>query len=218
VSSGASSRPVPYGGECRLKIVLSGEIGLVLLPVGLPRRRVGPSGRGHLEAVDLDDAPLRELDVLGLRDDRVDVELVVVPGTSERSDPGSLELLVGERHPALDGREHLLVEKAVGGLRVVLVLPQFVGIGAERVVAAPLDELLELRYLLLALEIVAVLEQCRVPASVAVVDDRDEGLAGHVAAEHDHVGLVVLPAVQKLAPAGLGAVNIGGEEEAHLQW
>src|SRR5215218_1022224 len=53
------------------------------------------------------------------------------------------------------------------------------------------------------------------PPLPVVVDDRDERLARHVAAEHDDVGLVVLAAVQELAPAGLGPVDIGGEEQPH---
>ena len=65
-------------------------------------------------------------------------------------------------------------------------------VGAERVVAAADDRVLERGDLVLGRHLVAVLEQRRVPVAAAVVDDRDERLAGHVAAEHEHVGLVVL--------------------------
>ena len=148
MSSGASSSPVPYGGQCRLKIVLGrcghlrdhsfysgGEFGLVLLPVRLPWSPVCPPGRDHLVAVDVDDAALGELDVLRLRDHIVDVELVVVARARKGSNPRSFELLVGQCHPPLDGREHLVVEEAGRRPRGRLVTPQLVRVRAERVVA-----------------------------------------------------------------------------------
>src|SRR6185437_15864312 len=53
------------------------------------------------------------------------------------------------------------------------------------------------------------------PVAAAVVDDRHECLAGHVAAEDDHIGLVVLAAVEELAPAHLRSVHVGGKEDPH---
>src|ERR1700722_4157059 len=47
-------------------------------------------------------------------------------------------------------------------------------------------------------------------------DDRHHGLAGDVAAEHDEVGLVKGSRVEKLSPADLGTVDIGGKEDPHV--
>src|SRR6476620_4878503 len=49
----------------------------------------------------------------------------------------------------------------------------------------------------------------------AVGDDRHHRLAGHVAAHDQDVRLVELAGVEELAPAHLGAVDVGREEDAH---
>src|SRR3954453_2903415 len=200
----AEDRPLRRGGE------LLGdprdalrEHRLVLLAVGIPRRAVRPAGRRQLEAaVDVDDLALGELHELGLADDVVDLELVVVAGADEAGDALAGELLVGQAHPALDRLEHVLLEERVPARLVLGELADLVGRGAERVVAAADYGLLKRLDRLLALELLAVLEQRRVPAPAAVVDDRHERLAGHVAAEDHDVGVVVRARVQELAPAG----------------
>jgi len=45
--------------------------------------------------------------------------------------------------------------------------------------------------------------------------DRHQHLAGHVAAEYDHVGLVEGGGVEELSPADLGAMDVRGEEDFH---
>src|SRR5438067_12739576 len=97
---------------------------------------------------------------------------------------------------------------------IVAQLAELVGGHAEWVVAAADDRLLELLHLLFTLERLAVLQQGRVPSPAAVVDDRHKCLSRHVAPEDDHVGLVVLAAVEELAPADLGAVHVGGEKDS----
>ncbi len=231
VSSGASSRPVRYGGQWKLNTVRSA--GAVTCEIASSRRlcrsgssssryvchgrAVRPAGRDHLEAVDVDDPSLRQLDEARALDDLVDLELVVVARAAEDTDAGARKALLGHPHPLVDRLEHLLLEQAVP---VALVLRQLLEqhrVGAERVVAAADDPVLERGHLLLGRHVGADLEQRRVPVAVAVVDDRDEGLAGHVAAEHEHVGLVVLCGVEELAPAGLGAVHVRGEVDPHLR-
>ena len=153
--------------------------------------------------------------MLGLLDDRVDLELVVVPGTADAPHAGARESLVAERHPLRDRLEHLLVEEGVPAGLVPLELAQLVGIGAERVIA-PLDHgVLERDDLLLGRHLATVLEQRRMPAAAAVGDHGNERLPGHVTAEDEHVGVVVLAGVQELPPAGLGAVDVGREIEPH---
>jgi len=83
------------------------------------------------------------------------------------------------------------------------------------VVAVIADRALLKRQRVGTVDIVAdVLHMERVLAA-AVVDDRDDRLAGHVAAQDENVGLVVLAGVDELAPAGLRAVHVRGEEESH---
>jgi len=48
-----------------------------------------------------------------------------------------------------------------------------------------------------------------------VLGDRHHHLAGDITAEDDHVGLVEAGRVDELAPADLGSVNVGGEENPH---
>src|SRR5215211_4747998 len=189
-----------------------GEVVLVLFTIRIPGRAVRPSGRDHLEVAELDDLTLGEPHALGVGDDLIHLELVVVAGRDEALDVGAFELLVGHVHPALDSAQHLLVEELVAHVLIRLELAHLVRIGPERVVATPLDRVLELLYLVLALELPAVLQERRVPAPFAFLDDGDERFARHVAAEDHDVRLVVLSRIQELAPAGLRAVDVRGEE------
>ena len=191
------------------------EVGLVLLAIGVPRRPVRPTRGGELEAVEIDDAPFAEGDVLRLADDVVHFQLIIVSRADDTGDPRARQALVGQVHPLLDRLEHLLLEQPVP-VRLVLVqgLHRF-GVAPERVVAASDHRLLELAHLILAHELLAVFEQGRVPVLAAVVDDGDERLAGHVAAEDERVRLVVGAGVEELPPAGLRSVDVRGEEDAH---
>src|ERR687895_472730 len=144
------------------------EARLVLLAVGFPGRAVGPAGRRHLEAAHVHHPPLAGLDVPGSRDDLVDLELVVVAGTDEAAQVRAGDPLVGQRDPLLDPAEHQLVEELVRAPLVPRELVHLLRCGAKRVVAAPRDRLLEARHLLLALQLVTLLEERRVPALVAV--------------------------------------------------
>src|SRR5215210_2849959 len=71
----------------------------------------------------------------GGRDDLVDLELVVVARADEAFDAGTLQLLVGHLHPALDGSEHLRVKELVAEILVPLEL---VPVLEERRAPAPL--------------------------------------------------------------------------------
>src|SRR6476659_3139155 len=188
---------------------------LGLLTVGVPRGHVRPACGCHLVVADLDDPPLGELDPARGREDVVDLELVVVPGAHEDALRVPGELLLGHRHPPLDRPEHLLVEEVVEPLGVGLELGELVRGRAKRVVAAPDHVLLEGRDGVLAGEVAALLLERPMPSLAAVVDDRDERLAGHVAAGDHHVGLVVRAGVQELAPARLGPMDVRREEDPH---
>ena len=137
-------RPLGRGGELRRHRPdpLEQDV-LGLLAVGVPRGRVRPPRRRHLEAVDVDHAALGQLDPAGGGQDRVDLELVVVPGADEHGLRLAGELVVGHLHPPLDGAEHVAVEELVEPLGVGLELRQLVGRRAERVVPAPDHVLLE---------------------------------------------------------------------------
>src|SRR5215213_8695703 len=152
-------RPLWRGRHLRSHLLKPfGEILLVLLAVGVPGRAVRPPGRDHLEIAELDDLALGEPHALGGGDDLIDLELVIVAWADEALDVGAFELLVGHLHPALNRPQHLLVEELIAQILVRLELAHLVRVGAERVVAAPLDRVLELFYLVFALEFPPVLE------------------------------------------------------------
>src|SRR5829696_3801231 len=188
------------------------EVLLVLFAIGIPRRTVRPPGRDHLVVAELDDLALGEPYAFGGGDDIIDLELVIVAWRHKALYIGAFELLVGHLHPALYGPQHLLVEELIAQILIRLELTHRVRVGAERVVAAPLDRVLELLYLVFALEYPPVLEQRRVPAVGSFLNYRDERLACHIATEDHDVRLVVLARVQELAPAGLRAVDVRSEE------
>src|SRR5215211_725101 len=152
-------RPLWRGGDLvRHLLQANCQILLVLFAVGVPGRAVRPPGRDHLEVAELDDLALGEPHALGVGDDLIDLELVIVAWADEALDVGTFELLVGHLHPALNRPQHLLVEELIAPILVRLELAHLVRVGAERVVAAPLDRVLELLYLVFALEFPPVLE------------------------------------------------------------
>ena len=67
--------------------------------------------------------------------------------------------------------------------------------------------------LVLALQVELLLQQRDVVALPAQARDRHDGLAGHVPAQHEHLGLVELAGIQELVPADVGAVDVGGEKD-----
>src|SRR5829696_5940276 len=151
--------PLRQGGDLvRHLLQADCQILLVLFAVGVPGRAVRPPGRDHLEVAELDDLALGEPYALGGGDDLIDLELVIVAWADEALDVGAFELLVGHLHPALDRPQHLLVEELIAQILIRLELAHLIRVGAERVVAAPLDRVLELLYLVFALELPPVLE------------------------------------------------------------
>src|SRR5215208_1697483 len=151
--------PLRRGGDLvRHLLQANCQILLVLFAVGVPGRAVGPPCRDHLEVAELDDLALGEPHALGGGDDLIDLELVIVAWADEALDVGAFELLVGHLHPALNRPQHLLVEELIAQILVRLELTHLVRVGAERVIAAPLDRVLELLYLVFALEFPPVLE------------------------------------------------------------
>src|SRR5204863_254866 len=82
----------------------------VPIAVLVPRRRVGPAGGDHREAVDIDHPTFAELDELGPPDDLVHLHLVVIAGRHEAADARAAELLGRHAHPALDALEHHLLK------------------------------------------------------------------------------------------------------------
>ena len=226
---GASSSPDAYGGQCRFKITRSGgfvsrcghaadpleQDVLGLLAVGVPRGHVRPACRRHLVVADLDDPPLGELDPAsrprgsrrprtGRRSRGTRRRAAAARRASPQPSPSSAR--PSRASPCGRGRR---------AARVGLELGELVGRRAKRVVAAPDHVLLERGDRVLAGELAALLLERPMPALAAVVDDRDERLPGHVAAEDHHVGLVVRAGVQELAPARLGPVDVRREEDPH---
>ena len=182
----------------------------------VPRSEVGPAAGSQLVALgQVDDVALAELELRRGREDLVDVGAVVVAGADDAAHSDAGETLVGPGDPLLDGAAHLRMEELVELVGVAGELGPLVGSHDHGVVAVIADRALVERQRVGAVEIVAhVLHVERVLAA-AVVDDGDDRLAGHVAAEDEDVGLVVLAGVDELAPAGLRAVDVRGEEEPH---
>src|SRR5919202_6451866 len=102
----------------------------------------------------------------------------------------------------------MLVKETVTKLLVGLELDQLIRGGAERIVTAPFNHLLELRHFFFALEILPNLQQRRAPAPCPLFDYRHKRFARHVAAKDQNVSLIVLAGGQELSPEGLGAVDV----------
>ena len=195
-----------------------GQLRLLGLAERVPRRRVRPPHRDHREPVEFDGVVLVDgLDDLRPSEDVVDLEHVVVRRAGDRPDPRPRESLLGHGDPPLGPLDHDLLEALVDEILVLLQRDVLLVGHADRVVPAVHDALFELDDLGLGLERLSVVLQRRLPAAVGALDDGDHGLAGDVAAENDHVGLVELTGVQELLPADLRAVEIRDVEDlGHL--
>src|SRR5215212_638099 len=128
------------------------QVLLIFLSVSVPGCAVRPPCRDHLEVAELHNLALGKPHAFGGGDDLVDLELIIVARADEALDVGAFELLVGHLHPALDRPQHLLVKELIAPFLIRLELAHLVRVGAEGVVTAPLDRVLELLYLVLALE------------------------------------------------------------------
>ncbi len=145
----------------------------------------------------------------------VDVGAVVVTGAHDAAHVPAGQTLVGPGDPLLDGAAHLRVEELVELVGVAGELVSLFGSHDHGVVAVIADRALIDGQRVGAVDVAThVLHVERVLAA-AVVDDRHDRLAGHVAAEDEDVCLVVLAGVDELPPAGLRAVHVRGEEEPH---
>src|SRR5450756_1821165 len=189
---------------------------LVLLPWRVPRREVRPAARGELVALrQVDDVALAELDLRRGGEQPVDVGAVVVAGAHDAAHAGADQTLVGPGDPVLDGAAHLLMKELVELVGVARELVSLFGSHDRRVVAMVADRALIERQRVGTVEIVADVLHVIGVLATAVVDDRDDRLARHVAAKDEDVGVVVLAGVDELTPAGLRAVHVRGEEEPH---
>ena len=90
---------------------------------------------------------------------------------------------------------------------------QFARLGTIRVVAVVGDEPFELGQLRALAQLVAVSYEGAAPQSVRPADDRLDGLACDVPAQHEHGGLVDLRGVHELPEAPAGTVQVADEEE-----
>src|SRR5207302_4324621 len=92
---------------------------------------------------------------------------------------------------------------------------QLVPLAAQGIEAGIADPLLDrggLRVVQLRVDVVA--ERDRIAPRAAL--DRDDRLAGDVAAQDQMLDAVEAPGVQELAEADVGAVDVAGEEDARL--
>ena len=141
----------------------------------------------------------------------VDERRVVVSGRHVANDVAAIESILGQREPALDGLLDASMEDVVhrGGRRLELTDP--VDRGLVGVVAGVGDQLADRRELGLG-ELPVPVEDPGRPAPVAVVDDRHQHLASHVAAHDQHLAVVKARRVEELPKAAVRGVDVGHEE------
>ena len=138
-----------------------------------------------------------------------------LPGQTMQRIPTPARRSSGPGDPLLDGAAHLRMEELVELVGVAGELGPLVGSHDHGVVAVIADRTLMDGQRVGAVEIVAHVLHVKRVLAAAVVHDGDDRLARHVAAQDEDVGLVVLAGVDELAPAGLGAVHVRGEEQPY---
>src|SRR4029077_5577868 len=110
------------------------------------------------------------------------------------------------RQPVAHEPEEQVVEGSVGlhGL-------QLAGLGPVGIVAVVGDEPFQTGEFGALGQLVALCDEGAVPPPVRPLDDRLDGLARHVPAEHEHGGLVHTGSVDELAEAEAGSVEVADE-------
>jgi hypothetical protein len=93
---------------------------------------------------------------------------------------------------------------------------EFPGLGAVGVVAVVGDEALEVLELRLVADLVVSADEVALIPAAGGFHDRLDGLAGHVSAQNQHVGLVDLGRVDELTEAQARSVQVGDEVDERL--
>src|SRR5919202_2742134 len=197
------------------RLDLAAQVVLVQLTVGLPGRAVGPSGADHADVVvEVDDPPLGQADAARLAQHVVHREDVVVARAHVTLHAGAGQPGIGILHPGPDALHHTLGEEVVHTLGMLLKRGELVLVQAHRVVALAGDRLLHGRGLVLAPQYGDLVHELTALVAARVPHEGHDGLARHIAAQHEHMGAVEFGARDELLPADVGAMHVGGEENA----
>ena len=133
-----------------------------------------------------------------------------LPGAKKHWIAGAGQPVLGQFQPAAEGLVHQLAEQFRHRVRVGAEALHLLGRRLVGVVAGVGDRLAQLGQAVPGDLQVAAVQGGGVHA-LAAVHDRDDHLAGDVAAHDQGVAAVELAGVEELAQAYLGAVDVGGE-------
>ena len=142
----------------------------------------------------------------------VDQPRVVVAGGGEDADLRAGQPLVGVPEPAAQRLGHQLGEQLLDRVRVGLQVLVLLGGHAPGVAAGHPRLALQLGRAVVVQQPPPAVDPGLVPP-VRLGDQRDDHLAGEVAAQDQQVGAVEAGRGDELPEAGLGAVQVGGEED-----
>src|SRR3989338_5586163 len=106
------------------------------------------------------------------------------------------------------------MEEGVHLGRVSLEFSQLLGRHPKRVIAAAAHAPFHIADLIFGLQSELLLQEGGFIGAVGQLGDGHQGLARHVASEHEDVYFVELGGVEELAPADFGAMHVGGEKQA----
>ena len=148
-------------------------------------------------------------------DGRIQLDGVVVAGHDDGEDLARVDLLAEEVKPLVHALDDFLLHDLVDLLRMLLEVFELLLVDAAGVDTAVGELLLPVQHLLFGLELYFAAIVAGLVVTLAEVDQRDERLAGEVAAEHEAVALVHGNSADPLAPDGLGAVNVYRVEDPH---
>src|SRR5712671_3701272 len=181
--------------------------------MAVPRGDVGIAPADHLVLIVEPDRLALRVDppwcrVENLAEDR----RIVVPQHEVERPPIGPKALVSEGEPARQTLAHKVEEELVQ-CPVGLASLELARLGAIRVVAVILDELLERDQLRSVLDVVLRPDERARPSAAGLVDDRLDGLAGDVSAQDEDVRLVDRPGVDELAEAFAGAMQVADKIE-----
>ncbi len=145
--------------------------------------------------IQLDNLPFSQSQLRRSPEEVIHLETVIVAGGDVDPQPGAGQFPFGNLNPLLDNFERFRNKELVNPLGILAEFRDFIGIGQVRIIAAAADAFFHLRQLVGTFQDKILLQKRNLVKPPALLNDWNNRLAGHVAAQDEHVCSVKFPRI-----------------------